>query len=151
MRRRKQPIHPIVMIGIILCLLIFLAYSLLSFTNKAEEVVNRFYSYEQLGNFSSSWELFHPIMKEKFTQGAYVQDRAHVFIGHFGAESFSYKINNSDKVKNWKATKDGEVFKLAHYFQVVQTYKGKYGKFSFTQEVYVVKVEDGWGIVWDYR
>ena len=48
---------------------------------QAQEIAEEFYSYyEQEGEFSSSWELFHSSMKQKFTKGHYIQDRAHVFM-----------------------------------------------------------------------
>ena len=40
---------------------------------------------------------------------------------------------------------------VAYKFTVMQTYKGKYGKFSFLQEVYVAKDEESWRILWDYN
>ncbi|MBM7662546.1 hypothetical protein JOC85_003353 [Bacillus mesophilus] len=153
MRRRRKPINPIAIIGmIVIPLLIFGAYSLVFSSNKAEQLVENFYTYEQQGNFSESWELFHPIMKEKFTQGGYIQDRAHVFIGHFGADTFSYEIAKPTKIKDWKMSKDTEPFKVAHKYLVTTSYKGKYGAFHFIQEVYVVKGEENeWNIVWDYN
>jgi hypothetical protein len=49
-----------------------------------------FYEYEQLEDYSRSWELFHSSMKERFPKGDYIQDCVHVFIGHFGADTFEF-------------------------------------------------------------
>ncbi|KAA0548542.1 hypothetical protein FZW96_08205 [Bacillus sp. BGMRC 2118] len=150
-RRRKLPLLPI---GII-CLGIFILYLFGSFlfsgSRQAERVVDQFYGYEQDGDFSNSWELLHPDMKKKFEQGAYIQDRAHVFIGHFGAETFTYTIEKEEKVENWRMSKEANAHKEAYKFIVTQQYKGKYGSFSFLQDVYVVDYKGDWLIVWDYN
>ena len=78
-------------------------------------------------------------MKEKFTKAAYIQDRSHVFIGHFGAETFSYEISEAEHIEGWRAAKGEKSFKSAYKFEVTQMYTGKYGKFSFIQEVYVLE------------
>jgi hypothetical protein len=120
-------------------------------SSQARSIVEKFYSYEQAGNFSDSWELFHPFMKKKFPKASCIQDRAHVFIGHFGAETFKYEVGNATKVENWRAAKDQPLFKRAYQFDVTQFYQGKYGKFSFKQEVYVVKHKEEWTIIWNYN
>ncbi|MBM6619171.1 hypothetical protein [Bacillus suaedaesalsae] len=150
-RRRNLPLLPM---GII-CLGIFILYLLGSFLfsggQQAERVVDQFYAYEQDGDFSNSWELLHPDMKKKFEQGDYIQDRAHVFIGHFGADTFSYTIEEEDKVENWRMSKETDSHKVAYKFVVTQKYNGKYGSFSFLQDVYVVDHKGDWVIVWDYN
>ena len=47
--------------------------------------------------------------------------------------------------------KELQPFDEAYKFKVIPTYKGKYGKFSFLQKVYVIKDEDEWKILWDYN
>ncbi len=119
--------------------------------NEAVAVVEEFYEYEQAGEFSSSWNLFHPSMKERFTKGFYIQDRAHVFMNHFGVETFDFKIGEPEHMEQWKMTKDSPVMKDVYKMLVTQTYKGKYGNFDLQQEVFAVEEKEKWKIVWDYN
>jgi hypothetical protein len=152
--RRKRPFrhqHAVIFGVIIIIFLIIIKSVFLPFGNSAEATVEKFYSYEQKNNYSDSWELFHPYMKAKFPKPSFIQDRSHVFIGHFGAESFTYKISDAEKVENWRPAKGEPAFKVAYRHLVTQYYVGKYGKFSFVQEVYTVKHKGEWAIVWDYN
>lgn len=151
----KKRNHP----GILLLLLliagtfIFMLARLLfsSPSSEAKSVVEQFYAFEQDANFSASWGLFHPYMKEKFTKAAYIQDRTHVFMGHFGAETFSYEISEAEHIEGWRAAKGEKSFKSAYKFEVTQMYTGKYGKFSFIQEVYVVEQKKKLVILWNFN
>ncbi|RFU69528.1 hypothetical protein D0469_09180 [Peribacillus saganii] len=153
MRRKKRP--P-VLIGITIIMVLCFSFLFISMDfnppeQSAKETVDKFYSHEQEGNFAESWNLFHPLMKEKWNKSTYLQDRVHVFIGHFGAETFKYHIKEIGKLKDWRITKETPSEKEAYKFQVTQTYKGKYGKFSFEQEVYVINNKGKWQIAWDYN
>jgi hypothetical protein len=151
-RKRKLPLLPLLGVGITGVVIVFLFGSFLfSSSQRAANIVNQFYSLEQLGNFSESWELFHPDMKEKFDQGSYIKDRAHVFIGHFGADTFTYTIEEQGEINGWKMSEDSSPNKVAYTFLVTQSYKGKYGTFNFQQEVYVVEHKGDWVILWDYN
>ncbi len=119
--------------------------------DKAEKTVRKFYSYEQAGNFSESWEMFHPLMQKRFTKGHYIQDRAHVFLNHFGVETFDFTLGDAEKITNWKMTKDDEPLKLVYKVPVTIIYKGKYGNFSIKQDVFVAEEEGEWKILWDYK
>ncbi|PLS17812.1 hypothetical protein CVD28_08925 [Bacillus sp. M6-12] len=151
MRSKKRT--PLIVITIIMVLFFsFLFIRIFDSPEKlAKEMVDEFYSYEQEGNFAESWDLFHPLMKEKWNKTTYLQDRAHVFIGHFGTESFEYNIKEIGEVEDWQMDKDTPSFKKAYKFKVTQTYKGKYGKFSFEQEVYVINNKGKCQIVWNYN
>ncbi|MFC7321729.1 hypothetical protein [Halobacillus campisalis] len=118
---------------------------------QAKRIVESFYTYEQEGNFSDSWELLHPFMKEKFAKGSYLQDRAHVFMNHFGVTTFTFSLEGSKKIKNWTMEKDRDPIGVVYATTVIQTYKGKYGHFKLHQEVFVAKVEGEWVILWDYN
>ena len=39
---------------------------------QAKNAVQQFYSFEQQGEFASSWMLFHPSLKEIFKKGPYI-------------------------------------------------------------------------------
>lgn len=90
-------------------------------------------------------------MKSKFPKAAFIQDRAHVFIGHFGTETFNFEISEAEKIEHWIVEKGQPEFKMAYKFIVTQKYNGKYGKFNFQQEVFTVKHKDEWLILWDYK
>ncbi|GEL77286.1 hypothetical protein [Tenuibacillus multivorans] len=142
----------IVFAGLIVVLLIFSLYRLFySAENQATEAVHQFYSLEQDGTFSESWELFHPLMQQKFDKAYYIQDRAHVFMNHFGVSTFSYSLSDATKVSNWMMDSDTEPIDEVFHFTVYQTYKGKYGKFTIAQDVYVTEVKDEWKILWNYN
>lgn len=119
--------------------------------NQAVAVVEEFYQYEQAGEFSKSWSLFHSAMKVKFTKGNYIQDRAHVFMNHFGVETFTYKLEKPEELKKWKMSKTSPELKNIYKVLVTQTYKGKYGNFDLKQEVYVIQEKGKWKIAWDYN
>ncbi|WP_066321121.1 hypothetical protein [Bacillus sp. FJAT-29814] len=151
-KRRSIPLK-----GIILGALVFAAVAMLvrcvfvSSEGEAVDVVNEFYRYEQEGDFSNSWDLFHSAMRKKFTKGDYIQDRAHVFMNHFGVETFTYTLGEAEKLDKWKISKDGPAMKNVYKIPVTQTYKGKYGNFDLMQEVFVVEEKDEWKIMWDYN
>ncbi len=126
-------------------------YGLFSSSRQATHVVEEFYGYEQTGDYSKSWELLHPFMKEKFPKAGYIQDRVHVFMGHFGVDTFEYKINDKRKISNWKMTKESKVFNTVFEMKVTQSYKGKYGTFEFVQYVYAVEEKGDWLILWDFK
>ncbi|MDQ1144244.1 hypothetical protein QE429_001071 [Bacillus sp. SORGH_AS 510] len=114
-------------------------------------MVEEFYSYEQEGDFANSWALFHSSMKKKFSKGNYIQDRAHVFMNHFGVETFSYTMGELEELKDWKMSKTGPSLKNVYKVPITQTYKGKYGNFDLKQEVFVVEEKGKWTILWDYN
>jgi hypothetical protein len=154
MRRKRVPafVFPLAVLLLAGLLLAAGISLLLSPERKAKGVVEEFYFHEADGDFSDSWELLHPFMKEKFSKTAYVQDRTHVFIGHFGAETFTYNVGEGKKLEGWSMEKGRSPFGTAYKYHVAQHYKGKYGKFSFQQDVYVTQDEEGkWHILWDYN
>lgn len=152
---RYRPKKLLITAGIALsCLLIFV--SLISLITEdgekqAEEAVRKFYQFEQKGIFSESWNMFHPLMRERFSKGHYIQDRAHVFLNHFGVETFDVIIGEAEKMDEWKITGEAEPFKNVYKVPVTMVYKGKYGNFNIQQDVFAVKEDDGWKILWDYK
>ncbi|MFC0469194.1 hypothetical protein ACFFHM_01155 [Halalkalibacter kiskunsagensis] len=148
MRRQRSPFIIIIPVIFIVVLLIFMLMP--SETNQAKKVVNQFYKYEQKAEFGSSWELFHPEMKNKFSKSAYMQDRVHTFMGHFGAETFTFSKTRPKKIKNWKMTKESDPIEV-YEIVVTKDYKGKYGHFTFAQYVYVSLDEEQPNILWDYK
>lgn len=154
MRRRSDKRKLMILfLGMFLLIILGLLVSIIFSLGRGspEDTVRQFYEFEQSGDFGDSWQLLHPLMQERFDRAAYVQDRAHVFIGHFGAETFSFDIREEKKRKNWKMVKDGKTFETVYEFQVEKNYHGKYGHFLFVQYVYVVRVNKEWRILWDYK
>ncbi|WP_043931052.1 hypothetical protein [Bacillus sp. EB01] len=153
MYRTKRRPALLLTIGVVFLMIVScLLFIVFSPSHMAKRVVNEFYSYEQLGNFGDSWQLLHPFMKEKWPKSTYITDRSHVFMGHFGSETFEYSIEGGKKISGWSMSKDTPKFKKVYKFEVIQDYKGKYGTFAFVQDVYVVKNAEGeYEIVWDYK
>ncbi|WP_235846915.1 hypothetical protein [Neobacillus soli] len=141
----------ILLIAGILTVFLLMRWVFFSPGNEAKEVVDEFYGYEAGGDFSKSWGLFHSSMKEKFNKGNYIQDRAHVFMNHFGVESFTYTIDKPENLETWKMSKTGPALKDVYKVLVTQTFKGKYGNFDLKQEVFVAEEKGEWRIIWDYQ
>ncbi|PWW29418.1 hypothetical protein DFO73_10449 [Cytobacillus oceanisediminis] len=151
-RNQKNTLLKIILVSIaILLSLLFLKVLIFSSEKHAEETVREFYAYEQKGEFSSSWELFHSNMKQKFSKGHYIQDRAHVFMNHFGVDSFTFTLGKPEKLNSWRMSEEGSVIKPAYKIIVIQTFEGKYGKFDIEQDVYVGQEKGKWRILWDYN
>ncbi|MBN8235301.1 hypothetical protein JF544_08555 [Halobacillus kuroshimensis] len=118
---------------------------------QAEKAVEAFYSYEQKGRYADSWLLLHSRMKDKFGKGHYIQDRAHVFMNHFGVETFTFTTGEVTHLDTWSMEKGTDPFKNVYVVSVDQKFKGKYGRFRLHQDVYVTEEKGGWKILWDYN
>lgn len=117
---RKSARYKRLIIGILLIISLVIVFQFKRWTffspgRQAKEVVEQFYHYEQEGDFSKSWELFHPVMKEKFTKSNYLQVRAHVFIRDFGVDTFTYKVQKPEELKTWKMSKTGPFMKIYNF------------------------------------
>ncbi|GHH97407.1 hypothetical protein [Neobacillus kokaensis] len=151
MARKRAPLKLFSIVLVIILIFIVGKWLLFSPGKGAEEAVNEFYRYEQEGDFSRSWEFFHSEMKKKFSKGNYIQDRAHVFMNHFGVDTFTYTLGKPEKLDSWKMSKTGKGLKNVYKVPVTQTYKGKYGNFDLQQDVFAVEVKGEWKILWDYK
>lgn len=149
--RRKRAMVFIVGLGVFLLLIYIVSSLFMGEERKAKDAVIDFYDYESAANYGKSWELLHTEIQAKFPRGAYVQDRAHVFNGHFGADTFSYEVGDSAELSNWRIEKEGESFGTVYEFEVRLNYHGKYGHFLFVQYVYVVREDGEWRLLWDYK
>ena len=154
MMRKRKSNKLLLFVLISICSLLALIGSinfLYSPSYKSKKVVEAFYMHEQVGDFADSWELLHPLMKERWSKSQFMTDRLHVFVGHFGTETFQFTINEDSKIQGWTMTEEAQPFDVAYKFIVIQTYEGKYGKFGFLQEVYVAEDKGEWRILWDYH
>ncbi|TDL78982.1 hypothetical protein [Peribacillus frigoritolerans] len=150
MRRRKpSPLIPIAMIAAAILLLIGLFH--LFTPSSPKKAVELFYTAEQTGNFGGAWDLFHPLMQDRFTKNAYVTERSHIYMSHYGVTTFSFEVLKQKKVRRWRMAKGAPVFNEARLIKVRQTFKSKFGTFDVLQDVYVVKEKGDWKIVWEYE
>ena len=48
-----------------------------------------------------------------------MRDRIHVFIGHFGTETFDFSIAQNNKIKGWSMAEEAQPFDFAYKFNVI--------------------------------
>jgi hypothetical protein len=152
-RRTNYKLLFIVLLLVVIASVSFFIYLFIRNTpvNQAEKAVENFYSYEQEGAFSDSWEMFHPFMKERFEKGQYLQDRPHVFLNHFGVNTFTFSIGDGELVQNWQIEEDAEPIDEVYLIPVTQYYQSKYGNFAIVQDIYATNIDGEWTILWDYK
>ncbi|MFA9558900.1 hypothetical protein ACERII_16440 [Evansella sp. AB-rgal1] len=151
MYRRGVSSGPVIIIGIVILVVVIIFFLYLSPSQQAKRAVDQFYRYEQEAKFSSSWEMFHPLMKERFSRSNYMQDRNHVFMNHFGVDTFEFSLSRAKRVNGWRMSEDSEAIPGVYRVTVTKYYGGKYGRFQFVQDTFASREEDGWKIMWDYR
>ncbi|MBD1383020.1 hypothetical protein [Metabacillus arenae] len=151
MRRRKK-LQPLVVVAGLIIIGIFIFFLVVNVfqSRNYEKAVDSFYEYEQEGDFGSAWELFHPQMKKRFSKNAYVTERSHIYMSHYGVNTFTYKIVDDKKIKSWKMEKS-KTFQNVHRFTIQQIFNSKFGVFKVEQEVFVVKEKGEWKIAWEFR
>ncbi|GAE91962.1 hypothetical protein JCM21714_934 [Gracilibacillus boraciitolerans JCM 21714] len=136
---------------IFILMMIYFISQLFSTENKVINLVDTFYQYEQQGgDFSNSWELFHSLMKDKFNKNSYVQDRSHVFLEHFGVETFKFSVSEPEKIKNYQVDEERAIPQVAYLLNVTYFYESKYGYLEIHQPVIVLEEDEEWKIIWQY-
>ncbi len=113
--------------------------------------MEEFYSYEAKGAYAESWEMFHPFMKERFEKGDYLQDRPHVFLNHFGVNTFTFQIEDAEKIEGWQIEEDSETIEVVYKVTVSQRFEGRYGNFEIVQDVFTTDIDGEWTVLWDYK
>ncbi|PAF31573.1 hypothetical protein [Paenibacillus sp. 7516] len=116
----------------------------------AASVVEEFYKYEQAGDFGSSWELFHPLMKERFSKSAYLQSRAHIFMQHFGVETFEFEMEKPEREFDVTVMDGVKPFPEAYKVGITMKYRSTFGQFDIVQTCYVVQDGQEWTLLWYY-
>ncbi|WP_099354523.1 hypothetical protein [Fredinandcohnia onubensis] len=151
-RRQGVPIH-LILVSVGAILIVFLLISLFrsSPEEDAKEIVHSFYTFEQDADFGSSWELFHPLMQERFEKADYIQQRNHVFVGHFGTDTFKFTVEDVEHLKSWQMAKNTTTFHDVYKVPITQTYKSTYGTFTIQQDIFVVNEDGDWTILWSYH
>lgn len=154
MRRNRFPIKAIIALIFAIACIVFLYLWISSWFSperKAENVLKSFYEYEQNGQFASSWELFHSEMQNKWDKSEYIQDRAHVFINHFGVDTFEFEYTEPVKLDTWKMSDQSPSLSNVYQFTVILGYESKYGYLEIQQPVYITEEKENWVILWDYN
>lgn len=153
--QRQQLRKALLFSGGICLIIIFLSILIINIffsqENAAEKAIHEFYRLEEAGDFGQSWEMFHPVMQAKIPKKDYVQDRPHVFLNHFGIDSFRTTFGKVKKLNNWKVEKESKTLNDVFMIPITMHIMGKYGTLDIQQDVYTVKVEDDWRIMWDYE
>ncbi|MBD8069444.1 hypothetical protein F7888_10655 [Bacillus sp. PS06] len=143
------------MIGLLVLVVVVVLFMLFRSTpeSQAKRVVDRFYQLEQDSDFGNAWDLFHPLMKDKFTRRGYIQDRNHVFMQHFDVSTFSYTIGKVKSLKSWKMSRESDPLNDVYRVPITQTFKSKFGTFTLNQDVFVTKDKENgdWLILWSYE
>jgi hypothetical protein len=150
-RRRHRDTYTSIALVVSAIIVLFLIGIMFISTPKqqAQKTVNAFYSFEQRGEFASSWSLFHSSMQAKFQKVAYIQDRPHVFMNHFGVETFTFQLSKPKKIKKWKISEEALPLDVVYGITVVQTFESKYGRVNLSQNVFAVKEKGHWRVLWD--
>jgi hypothetical protein len=119
--------------------------------SQAIQAVEKFYRFEQSGNFGSSWEMFHSQMKQKFSKDTYIQRRAHVFMQDFGVKSFDLHVGHASTLSSWTMVPETPSLRNVVRIPVVLRFQSVFGNFDIHQEVYVSLEDDQWKILWSYQ
>lgn len=116
----------------------------------ARAAAERFYAYEQTGDFGSSWELFHDYMKTKFNKDGYIQTRAHVFMQDFGVTAFEADVGAPQKLNAWRMSRELPALPEVYRIPVTLTYESKFGIFRIVQDVFMTEEHGEWLLLWGY-
>ncbi|RXJ01662.1 hypothetical protein DS745_09275 [Anaerobacillus alkaliphilus] len=140
-------------LAIVIVLLLFLVGKTL-FGPSQSDIVKSFYKYEQKMDFTHSYDLFHPLMQDKFSREWYFRQRYHVFFEHFEVDTFQFTVGKGKKLSEWQMSEDSLLLENVYMFTVTKSYNSKrYGNFSLIQDVFVAKDDETgkWKVLWSYK
>ncbi|GAK41100.1 hypothetical protein PUW24_13505 [Paenibacillus urinalis] len=154
-KRRANGLLKIVATLLIVGLLALLFFSIQGVMKSNEEedarkVIEQFYTYEQEGDFGSSWELFHSLLQERYKKPDYVQTRAHVFMQHFGTNTFKYEVSEPERLFDVQLIEGKEALAEVYQFTVTQIYHSSFGNFKMVQPVYASQESGEWRVLWSF-
>jgi hypothetical protein len=149
--RRKRIALPAGILAVLLLILLAEGFGPLIQGEGARETVRRFYTLEQSGNFGEAWTLFDPQMQAKYPKEVYIQRRAHVFMQDFGVKTFDFTVGRPSRVTSWKMSEDSPAFPGAYRIPVRQHFHSAFGNFTIEQDVFAVREDNQWRILWSYR
>ncbi|WP_219835820.1 hypothetical protein [Paenibacillus sp. R14(2021)] len=118
---------------------------------QALEAVEKFYHYEQTGDFGSSWELFHPVMQQRFDKAAYIQKRAHILLQDFGVTTFQLHVSAAKRLTDWRMSAEAQPIPTVYEVEVTQTFQSPYGNFSLQQPCFAALADGHWKLLWSYE
>ncbi|MCM3786669.1 hypothetical protein M3231_27420 [Neobacillus mesonae] len=155
-KRRGNSLIKLVSTVIVIGLVALLFFSVRGALQSSEEeeavnIVKEFYTYEQEGDFGSSWELFHSQMKEKYKKPDYVQTRAHVFMQHFGTNTFKLELSKPERHYDVQLIEGKETLGEVYIVTVTQTYNSSFGNFKIVQPVYAAEESGEWRVLWSFQ
>ncbi|WP_211749186.1 hypothetical protein [Paenibacillus sp. Marseille-Q4541] len=155
-RRRGKGLVKLLTAALVVGLIVLLFYSvrgMVKSTNEEEavQIIEQFYAFEQEGDFGSSWELFHSLMKEKYKKPDYVQTRAHVFMQHFGTNTFQYNLSEPERKFDVQLVEGKEPLKEVYLITVTQIYHSSFGNFKIVQPVYAAEESGEWRVLWSFQ
>ena len=119
--------------------------------SQAVATVKEFYLYEQSGDFKKSWALFHSEIKNRFSDEQYSQLRSQLITQDIGATSFTFDVGKVKTKKNWRSGVNSVIMKKVYAIKVTQHFQNQFGNFDLVQEVFVVKEEGEFRVLWDYK
>lgn len=117
----------------------------------AAALVEQFYKDEQIGDYGSAWELFHPLMQERFSKAEYIQKRAHITMQDFGVKSFEFSLGAPKLLPGWKMSGEAEELPVVYEIIVTQKFKSPYGNFEIVQPCYAAQATGKWRLLWSYH
>ncbi|WP_377887604.1 hypothetical protein [Alkalihalobacillus sp. R86527] len=118
---------------------------------RAVGAVKEFYRYEQKGEYTQSWKLFHSEMRNRFSDEQYSKLRAQFLTQDTFAKAYTFKVSKIKTKKNWKTPGSGQILTKVYVTTVTQTFNNDFGKFNIVQEVIVAKEDGKYRILWNYN
>lgn len=113
--------------------------------------VEQFYKYEQVGDFGSAWELFHPLMQQRFNKSDYIQRRAHIMMQDFGVKTFEFHTGKPELLSAWKMSKEADEIAKVYQIDVTQIFHSPYGNFKIVQSCFAAFESGEWRLLWSYQ
>ena len=160
LRKRRGKRLPIGCLGAVVLLMLVIAWFTWrggsamvasSDSDAALATVEQFYKFEQSGDFGSAWELFHPLMQQRFEKAAYIQKRAHIMMQDFGVKTFDFEAGTPQRLAGWKMSNDAPEMENVVEVEVKQQFHSPYGDFEIVQPCFVSKDSGTWKLLWSYQ
>ncbi|SFI88761.1 hypothetical protein SAMN02799624_02506 [Paenibacillus sp. UNC496MF] len=117
----------------------------------ALQAVEQFYRFEQAGDFGSAWELFHPLMQQRFDKAGYIQKRAHVMMQDFGVDTFDVELGAAKAVADWRMDAAAAPIPKVYQVPVTETFYSPYGNFQLVQNCFAAYEAGAWKLLWSYQ
>ncbi len=90
-------------------------------------------------------------MKNRFDKSDYIQDRAHVFLNHFGVDTFDFTLSDPKKTENYQLNTNLANTQTVYQLTATYIYHSKYGYLEIDQPVILAEEDQEWRILWKYE